>query len=1466
MTDDDPDEVGDRPDVFVSYRHRTPHASWVRTVLVPALEADGFTVVLDVKDFTPGSDLVDLMERASRARVTVAVVDETYPAGGYVEFERLLSTRLITVLRDPVRFDGLLQAHTTVDLVGNDDPAPVMAAVHDTVPRVFVLAGEDETDWVAGVLLPSLDSSGVAAEHSGQLERGAVWTESVIDRLLRSDKVVIVLSKAYLREVHARADVLVANAENERQERFTLPVVRDWDIAIPPRYRPVLVIDASRPDLWDTAVAQVCELVGVDLCEPARPGPCPYPGMLPYTGDEARVFFGRQDEIDAVLGGLRRERFVTLIGPSASGKSSLALAGVAPRLRERGDAGGDPWHVETVRVGADPVTAVDQALARWRTDNPDRRLLLVVDQLDELYAAGLDDPGAGERAIAALVDDPAVHVLVTVRADFYGNLISGPLRPLVNRCQVQVVPLTGDGLRDAIRGPARVRKVIVAEALVERLAAETEGQPGLLPFLQETLVTLWDGLRHRLITLEQYRASGDGASTTGIESAIRNVAEGAVARIDGEHEGGERIVRNILVSLVQFGEGRPHTRRQVPVADLVSAAPDEATFRSVFDTLVERRLVTTDTNAAGVLVADLSHEAVIRGWPTLARWVDEDRTTELARRRLLADAEEWDARARAGHPEVGLLQSLDLEDARRWLASADEDRRAVDPPIRRLVEASAAADDRRQRRRLLALAGTFAALVLVAGVLAVLTVNARQAKHQAEQASTERLALQLRSSAAELGDERLALRALLVRAADKLDKTGGGLAEMLATVERAPPIADRRDPPEGVGFDAMWADADRRVLVTGSGDGRVNAWSMVDGVTDRITGHTYIGRTPLAIAGQPGTGLLAVGGGDGSAEQGGFPGSDGAAYLLDTGASSLDPRPLALDGGDSPVSALVFAGGDLVVGRWDGMIFVVDAGSPDAPVRRTLEVPAPDGVPPSCTETDVRNDRKVRALAVDASGRWLAAGTNNCLVLVWDLEALDQPARVLTGHTAKVRALAFVPGTTTLLSSGDDRSIRRWDVGGGTGAGTVLAGAADDQRVIAMCVAPDGRSLVTAGRDHRVRRWTYDGTSLALEPHAYAAHSQTIRSVACLTPRSFASLGADGLVVWNLDGPPRTAERLPIDTDFVARAVAVRPRGGADVAVATTAVSPERGAVVVQREGGGWDTIDLHEMFPLAVAYSADGRYLAVAGNRPTAGDPAAVAFVYDADSLAEKFRLDDGDAATMQAVAVHGLDDLAAGSDDGTVFLRVGGEDAVAAMESGLGVLSAAYLGDHVLVGDQVGTLACYDAARPDRPTGSTTLGRAIAGLAVGVHKVAAGTADGFVAVFADADRGTCDPGSWTRTDIATASDQVTGVALAAKDELALIGTRDGEVELWDIARRRQIGVLAVGTGTDAGTDVMVASAPDASTVVTAAGSVVDVYRLDSDRLQDDLCRLANRELTDDELKAFLPDRGDIRDAARCR
>ena len=454
------------------------------------------------------------------------------------------------------------------------------------------------------------------------------------------------LSRAYLRDVQPETDMLVAHVEAERNlDSLGLPLQREPGIDLPLRFRMCLVVDASRAELWGAALAQVRRAVGVECAPIGRPPPCPYRDAALRERAGGRLLRpGRRDR-----GRDQRAAPPTVRGghraPPRRGSRRWPLAGVAPRLRQHGLDGGEGWHVEIMRVGPEPVAELGprhQAMAGGAGRPPAaarRRPARGAVRLGHRRPPGV------RGALAALLDDHDIHVVVTVR-----RLLPQPdVRPPV--AARQQVPgrgraLTGHGLREAIRAPARARRVVVAEALVERLAAETEGQPGLLPFLQETLVTLW---ARSTTACSRSRPTPARATGPGRRPCSRRFAGSPRRgrRIEAGHPGAERLVRNILVSLVQFGEGRPDTRRQVPVADLAGAAPDsQAVFDPVFATLVERRLVTVDRGADGTLVADLSHEAIIRGWPTLGRWIEEDQAAEAARRRLHAEAEEW----RSGRP------------------------------------------------------------------------------------------------------------------------------------------------------------------------------------------------------------------------------------------------------------------------------------------------------------------------------------------------------------------------------------------------------------------------------------------------------------------------------------------------------------------------------------------------------------------------------------------------------------------------------------------------------------------------------------------------------------------------------------------------------------------------------------------------------------------------------------------------
>jgi len=386
-------------------------------------------------------------------------------------------------------------------------------------------------------------------------------------------------------------------------------------------------------------------------CLPESAGlPCPYPGLQPYSPDTAEHFHGRDAEIEDLIGQLRAgKREIYVVGPSGCGKSSLVEAGLLPKLA-RGVAGLGPFAVRTMRPGGQPTARLSEALGATQDQlatpanaiaallehrAPTASVLLVIDQLEELFTQA----SPGERArflvgLQALRAEPRCVVVATLRADFFGDFMESPLwtdRP-GKISHIDVNPLRGDTLREAIVRPARDLGVTVEAKLLEQLLADASDEPRALPLLQETLVQLWDHQQDRTLTLAAYQALGNG-DRSGLAVALSRRADQALRELI---EAQEPIARRILLGLISFGEGRPDTRRQQR-RSMLRAAGDTPDFDAVLQHLIANRLLTTDDDPNDERV-DLAHEVIITAWPTLAGWIQTRRANELRRGQLEAAA------------------------------------------------------------------------------------------------------------------------------------------------------------------------------------------------------------------------------------------------------------------------------------------------------------------------------------------------------------------------------------------------------------------------------------------------------------------------------------------------------------------------------------------------------------------------------------------------------------------------------------------------------------------------------------------------------------------------------------------------------------------------------------------------------------------------------------------------------------
>jgi len=436
---------------------------------------------------------------------------------------------------------------------------------------------------------------------------------------------------------------------------------------------------------------------------------CPYPGLASFSLKDSHFFYGRDAEIRSLLQHLRHQRYLFVIGPSGSGKSSLVFAGLLPDLQDSRLFAKDFWLVRDMRPGVQPLQALadvlggdlhqpERMLANLLAAHaPAQRLLLVIDQFEELFTQA--DRVTQTQFIAAMLALRAVEqcaLIVTMRADFYPQLMSSDLWPVEAFERLEIAPLRGKALRQAIQRPALDVGIVLEPALVECLMDDADNQPGVLPLIQETMRQLWHDMEDGGLTLRAYEALGNEDSS-GLAVAVARMADGSLGSLTSAQR---RIARRIFLGLVQLNEYGPDTRRQETLEHLRSAKDDPADFDRTVEHLTHSRLLSLTGGDDGQSpLVDLAHDTLIRDWPQLRKWLDQDRAELVLRQRLVADAQEW---ARHGRDRSFLYGGTRLADAQAYVDQHGDDVGAEEIAF---LDAGATREQGRVRARYLGQAG-----------------------------------------------------------------------------------------------------------------------------------------------------------------------------------------------------------------------------------------------------------------------------------------------------------------------------------------------------------------------------------------------------------------------------------------------------------------------------------------------------------------------------------------------------------------------------------------------------------------------------------------------------------------------------------------------------------------------------------------------------------------------------------------
>jgi DNA-binding SARP family transcriptional activator/ABC-type glycerol-3-phosphate transport system substrate-binding protein/tRNA A-37 threonylcarbamoyl transferase component Bud32 len=538
--------------------------------------------------------------------------------------------------------------------------------------------------------------------------------------------------------------------------------------------------------------------------------PNPYKGLEPFDEADSGQFFGRERLVERMLSRLGGpdplNRFLAVVGPSGSGKSSVVHAGLIPALRAGGVPDSGSWFIATMTPGANPFESLERALTRVAVSMPPtlleqlvarpsglRRsvesilpdeaspLVLVIDQFEELYTlTGEQERQAFTESLVDSITHPQsrLRIVITLRADFYDHpLATRGIGELLRDHTELVTPMTHAELEEAITLPADLVGVVVQPALLAALTADATSEPGVLPLLQYTLTELFDSRRGATMTATAYESMGGltGALVTRAESLY-----GALGRK------GRAAARQVFLRLVSLNEGGGDTRRRVLLSELKGIEAIEGDLDEMLRAFARHRLLSFDRDPASrAPTVEIAHEALIRAWTRLGSWIDEARADLQARARLTTATAEW---VDEGENPDFLLAGASLARYQTWI---------VDPPVRltakerEFLEAAAEQEHEREeiareqelqgsrlRRRTRALVGVGAMAVVVVA-LAVLAFGQRERAQQLadELAGNDKAQSLLAESALVLGDDPDLSILLAIAAIRATEVTGAALPE-----------------------------------------------------------------------------------------------------------------------------------------------------------------------------------------------------------------------------------------------------------------------------------------------------------------------------------------------------------------------------------------------------------------------------------------------------------------------------------------------------------------------------------------------------------------------------------------------------------------------------------------------------------------------------------------------------------------
>lgn len=908
----------------------------------------------------------------------------------------------------------------------------------------------------------------------------------------------------------------------------------------------------------------------------------PYKGLRAFQEADADDFYGREDLIDSLLARMRddgvQSRFLAVVGPSGSGKSSVVKAGLIPRLRKGDINGSEDWYIVEKLPGRFPMEELEAALLRIAINPPDSllkqmvederglaravkrvlpdddsELVIVIDQFEEVFTQmeNEDDRRFFLNSIMEAMNDThsRLRIIVTLRADFYDRPLNYPdFGQLMRECTTIVLPLTSHELRTAIIMPAEMSHLELEGGLVEAIIADVGGEPGALPLLQYAMTELYERRDGRWLTVDAYNEIG---------GAMGALTRRATDIYNGLTETQQTLVRQMFLRLVTLGEGTEDTRRRVSMTELLSLDYDTEAIQEVIDTFAKYRLLTLDRDPiTRNPTVEVAHEALIRQWQLLRQWLDTNRDGLRVQRRVAAATTEWQNMGRDNsflasgmrlHQFEEWLQSTELattESERDYIQQSMMERDRLEEEKRLRKEHEEALEQRsKQRTRQLLIVMTLAAVVSLGLMALAVTQSAlatqaqNEAVEQAQIASTqesiasnnERQAQSLAfasSAQLALGSDNTDLAILLALEANQYAPSRQTL-RTLAEAGYAPGTSHVLE--HDIRVNTVAYSPDGTTLLSGAQDNVMRLWSVDTGeLLQEFAGHddwvwdiAYLpDGTQAVTASADGTlKLWDLETGDVIRTYKGHTDEVRGVDIRDDGTQMLS--------GSADMTMILWdvATGEAMTTFNDGLSEIYDVALSGSGVTALSGfadgriVLWNVGTGQSLITYDASvggHTDEVWSVDYTSDESGFVSASQDSLVMFWRFEA-GAPVQIFEGHSSRVTEAQFSGDDKRIVSGSEDNSVIIWDVATGAQLQRFLG---HTFLIYDIAYNPVREQVASAGWDNAVRVWDLNHGALIRQfnSNAALAHTGVINHITISHDGTLAvTAGADmRLVLWDI--------------------------------------------------------------------------------------------------------------------------------------------------------------------------------------------------------------------------------------------------------------------------------------------------------------------------------------------------------------